>query len=237
MTFRINSKLDTAALAKTYKAEGRVQIRDFLEAASADEMYASIHENVIWDWAYFEGTERKTLNGRGMKEMIARRQSELMHKIYLQARTDYQQLLFECRLDEDASVQSTKDPAKVSTIAEFLLSDEFGAAMNAVTGSKDAKGIDDIHATWTNRDHFRNDTGTAPDKPESGAMFMLDLAKDWRANWGGAMMFPNDDGGIDECWVPSFNSLSIIAAPARHAITYVTSYSEGFRLSVWGHAK
>lgn len=63
---------------------------------------------------------------------------------------------------------------------------------------------------------------------------MLNLSRDWRADWGGALVFEGADGHIEEGFAPAFNALNIFAVPMRHAVTQVAGFAPADRLSITG---
>lgn len=64
--------------------------------------------------------------------------------------------------------------------------------------------------------------------------YVLNFTRDWRADWGGNLLFYGPDGHIEHGWVPAFNALNLFVVPTRHAVTEVASFAPRFRYSIVG---
>jgi len=64
--------------------------------------------------------------------------------------------------------------------------------------------------------------------------YVLNFSRDWRADWGGNLVFYGADGHIQQGWVPAFNALNLFVVPTRHAVTQVASFAARDRLSIVG---
>ena len=68
--------------------------------------------------------------------------------------------------------------------------------------------------------------------------YVLNLSRDWEADWGGLLHFVDDAGGVSASYVPNFNSLSLFKVPARHHVGLVAPWARQPRLAItgWWHA-
>ena len=64
--------------------------------------------------------------------------------------------------------------------------------------------------------------------------YVLNLTGRWRADWGGMLLFLDDQDHVAEGYVPAFNALNIFRVPQRHAVSFVTPYAGAARLSITG---
>ena len=64
--------------------------------------------------------------------------------------------------------------------------------------------------------------------------YVLNLTRDWRADWGGVLAFEGAHGHIEEGFAPAYNALNIFAVPMPHAVTQVASFAPRDRLSITG---
>lgn len=229
MTIALNDKLKTAAYTKEFKAKGRVRVPGVLSAEGADALYAAIRDNCVWNIRYRKDGESTTLSGQELQSRIQRRQRELMERIYTGAQNGYQHLYFVCPLS--SPLPDGSDP--LAEAKAFFDSDEFLEVLRKVTGVKKGALLD-VLARWTNRDHFETDNAEALDGQDKKFVFTLDLAPNWRGDWGGHLNFLDDDGAEEERWAPGYNSLDIYTVPARTSISYVTPFVGEFRLAVCG---
>ena len=162
--------------------------------------------------------------------MTERRRKELMQRLFLQAREGFQYLRFECPTDE---IPDAKDPKALTDADVFFKSNDFRDFLRAVSGEKDGEPRG-LHARWLNREKFMADSALAANRPDCKLYFSMDVTRTWRPNWGGQLMFLDDDGEIEEAWAPAFNRLNIYSGSARHFINYVAPYEGGLALSICG---
>nr|WP_240902836.1 2OG-Fe(II) oxygenase family protein [Caulobacter sp. SLTY] len=64
--------------------------------------------------------------------------------------------------------------------------------------------------------------------------YVLNLTARWRADWGGILMFLDEEDHVAEGYTPSFNALNIFRVPQRHAVSMVAPYAGEPRLSITG---
>ena len=64
--------------------------------------------------------------------------------------------------------------------------------------------------------------------------YVLNMTAEWRPDWGGLLLFLDEDGHVAEGYTPAFNALNIFRVPARHAVSFVTPAAGAPRLSVTG---
>jgi len=69
--------------------------------------------------------------------------------------------------------------------------------------------------------------------------YVLNLSRDWEADWGGLLQFIDARGNVVDTFVPRFNSLSLFKVPFGHVVTPVAPWAGGPRLAItgWWHAK
>lgn len=230
MKYKLNEGLELKKLAKAFKKTGRAQARDALEGKSAEALSETIEKMAIWRTVYMEGAKERGLLGNEMNAKTNRRRNELMQRIYIQARDQYQYLRYDCPTDE---IPNAKDPKALKDADDFFNSDGFRDFLRSVAGAKDGK-LENIHARWLQREQFMTDSALATSLPECKLWFSMDVTRKWQPHWGGHLNFLDKDGEIEEAWSPGFNRLNIYAGGTRHSITYVTPFHDAFCLSICG---
>lgn len=66
------------------------------------------------------------------------------------------------------------------------------------------------------------------------AAFVINLTKDWRADWGGALHILDNESQIKQSFLPSFNEVNIFKVPVEHYVGIVAPFAKGSRLSITG---
>jgi Rps23 Pro-64 3,4-dihydroxylase Tpa1-like proline 4-hydroxylase len=124
------------------------------------------------------------------------------------------------------------DP-RLFSVLQFLNSDAFLGFVRRLTGDDRAVFADAI-ATRYLPGHFL--TAHDDEAPGENRLFayVLNLTGRWRADWGGMLLFLDEQDHVAEGYVPAFNALNIFRVPQRHAVSFVTPYAGGPRLSVTG---
>jgi Rps23 Pro-64 3,4-dihydroxylase Tpa1-like proline 4-hydroxylase len=121
----------------------------------------------------------------------------------------------------------------VSEVTGFLNGPDFLAFVRTVTGD-DRIDFADAQATRYRPGHVLTGHDDAAEGKNRLYAYVLNLTRDWRADWGGVLAFEGADGHIDEGFAPAFNALNLFAVPMRHAVTQVASFAPRDRLSITG---
>ena len=64
--------------------------------------------------------------------------------------------------------------------------------------------------------------------------YAFTFTPNWRTDYGGILHFLDEEGHVDEGYLPTFNALNLFRIPALHAVSYVTPYAQGGRYSIIG---
>jgi Rps23 Pro-64 3,4-dihydroxylase Tpa1-like proline 4-hydroxylase len=64
--------------------------------------------------------------------------------------------------------------------------------------------------------------------------YVLNLTPAWNADWGGLLQFIDDGGNVIDAFLPRFNTLSLFAVPAGHAVSMVAPWAGQDRLAITG---
>ncbi len=116
---------------------------------------------------------------------------------------------------------------------DFLNSPAFIDFARAVTGD-DRIDLADAQASRYRPGHVltaHNDVSPGKNRLYG---YVLNFSRDWRADWGGNLVFYGPDGNIQMGWSPAFNALNLFVVPTLHAVTEVASFAARDRLSIVG---
>lgn len=122
-------------------------------------------------------------------------------------------------------------------VHDFINGPGFLNLVAEVTGD-DRLGFADVMATRYLPDHFLTAHGDENPKERRLYAYVLNLTPVWRADWGGVLMFLDEDGHVAEGYVPAYNALNLFAVPQTHCVSMVTRLARTPRLSItgWIHA-
>lgn len=230
MILRLSPALDVAALRPAFAARRRLHIPGVLDPDSAEAVVAAIEAFDGWKVSVSAGGEAFELPLKGRVAAEPGKQGWID-----QARVDgadpRMQYIFDTRRLDMEPEDAPRDA--VSAVLGFLNGDDFIAFARGVTGD-DRIDFADAQATRYRPGHVL----TGHDDMAAGKnrlyAYVLNLTREWRADWGGLLAFEGADGHIEAGFVPAFNALNLFAVPMRHTVTQVAGFAPRDRLSITG---
>lgn len=234
--FAINPALDLAAHAARFAATGRVQLRNVLTEESARELQAVLARGTPWGMAVGAGTgkpasfsaaETRTPQGNQALQQAARAAEE--HS----ARGEYGFRFAHYPIIE--AMQQGWDPGGAHEILlEHINAPAFLELARAVT-SIDSLFKADAQATLFAPGHYLGQHIDSHVAEGWEVAYVLNLARDdWHPDWGGHLLFLDEEGDIIEGFRPRFNALNLFRVPQPHLVSYVPPFAPIGRLAVTG---
>lgn len=229
--FVINPALDRDALARTFRNTGRLRIANFLSEGALPMLQSlwkredSIHVVSAPGGALeFDAAAKAALSEEEW--------STIERDAYLRARTEFQYryelLAVPSRIDAD-------DPTEpLDLFAQFMASASTQDFLCAVTGETGALDFSDGQATAYGCGDFltRHDDDVAG--KSRIAAFVCGLTPVWQLDWGGLLLFHEDEGDTTFGLVPKFNTLDLFAVPRLHSVSAVTAAAPHRRFAITG---
>ena len=227
---RLAPGLDRAALAGTFRADGgRLHVPRLLTDDSAGAVAAVLEAETRWKTTVAAGGTflELPLNGRTAEDPAKQAWLD-------EARVDGASPVIQYIFDVRRLTAERDGPGDAAdAVLDFLNGPEFLGFARAVTGD-DRIDFADAQASRYRPGHVltvHNDR--MPGKNRLYA-YVLGFTRDWRADFGGTLVFPGDDGHIERGFVPAFNALNLFSVPRRHAVTEIASFAPRDRLSIVG---
>lgn len=230
---RIDPLLKPGSMTAVFRRFGRLHIPGLLVPEDA----AALQRAVIGA----SGWRRSIHLGPGqdldlpMDEYMARPEAEraaLEAEVHAAARDSFRYMFDTVRIGQDILLGKTVDAALAEAYA-FLNSETFLSFVRRLTGDHRPVYCDAM-ATRYLPSHFL----TAHDDEAEGRhrlyAFVLNLTGRWRADWGGMLLFLDEEDHVSEGYMPVFNSLNIFQVPQRHAVSIVAPFAAGPRLAITG---
>ncbi|MDE1468317.1 2OG-Fe(II) oxygenase [Aurantiacibacter sp. D1-12] len=235
--FELNPDLDRAALAEEFARERRLQVPQVLTDETARELRMVMQHHTEWGIALQAGATGEPRNFRPaeLKDPQKQRQAMEMGQQTDQAaaRGDYAYRALRYSLVE--GLQSGWDPdSPYAVLLEHLNAEPFLGFMRTITGMPDLVKAD-AHASCFASQHFlgrHNDSHVAEGWRIA---YVLNLTIDnWHPDWGGYLVFYDEDGNVETGFKPEFNTLNLFAVPQDHAVTYVPPFAPKGRYAING---
>lgn len=216
---------------------GRVQVADFLQPEAATRLHDCLHREVPWTLALRDGAGARTIDHASYTALAPHELARLLADTAADARNDDGLAGFRFAYDSYMMItayQQGRDPGLLlHRVLEAFNTPVWLAAMRALTGDD---GINRVNAQATRYlpGHFLRYHTDEDSREGRRFAYVLNLSRDWRADWGGLLQFIDDDGGVIDSFLPRWNTLSVFAVPAGHAVSLVAPWAGEERLSITG---
>ena len=226
----INNALDVEHWRDALARRGRVQITDFLQPEAADVLHACLANDLPWQVAE-NSTGTARTSGRGVAWSQAD-ERVLFDAAYRRARDEYQ-FVYDSYMLVKAAQENWDPHLPVRALLEVFNSPDYLDFMRYLTGDG---GIASINAQATRyrpgqflQLHYDIHSGE-----DWRYAYVLNLSRDWQADWGGLLHFVDDGGNVVDSFVPKWNSLSMFKVPYGHFVSLVAPWAKQPRLAITG---
>lgn len=230
--FSINPGHDPLRLRHEFATKGRIHIPDFLAESEATELLSFLVNSEVWKLVVNSGDKVFELDRRQQANLAAQEKQQLEQAVHAQARYGFQYCYESIRVP-DADRDRRLSGTVIDDFARFLSQppalDFFRALLE-----DDSITFADAQATAYGPGHLL----TAHDDNVAGknrrAAFVMNLSRDWSADWGGLLAFHSPGSPTAEVLIPSFNGINIFKIPQTHSVTMVAPFVPRRRYSITG---
>lgn len=233
--FELNPALDRKALAARFAATGRVQIRDVLTEESAREMLMVLARGTPWGMAVGAGLDKprsfsagEMRSPQGQQELAAAARSAEDQT----ARGEYGFRFAHYPIL--TAVQEGWDPGGPHEVMlEHINAPAFMELAREVTGLNLFKA--DGQATLFAPTHYLGRHIDSHVAEGWEVAYVLNLSReDWHPDWGGYLLFLDEEGDVVEGFRPRFNALNLFRVPTSHLVSYVPPFAPVGRMAMTG---
>jgi Rps23 Pro-64 3,4-dihydroxylase Tpa1-like proline 4-hydroxylase len=212
---------------------GRVHIPGVLTAEAAEAVYRSLAEETPW---------RRTLNSSQNKRVTLYLdayytrpeawRAELEAAVHHQAALGFQ-YVFD-NYDLATEIEAGRRHGLVcEAVYDYFNSPPFLDFLRKATGEPRIAYCD-AQATRYTRGQFLNEHDDTAEGRDRLFAYVLSLTPEWKADWGGLLLFLDEDGHVAEGYTPRFNSLNLFRVPVRHCVSAVAAFCPAARYSITG---
>ncbi|HYE47559.1 MAG TPA: 2OG-Fe(II) oxygenase family protein [Caulobacter sp.] len=231
---RLDPGLRPAAYAPVFKQFGRLHIPGLLVSQDAAELAKAVAGSQAWRRSIRladDGTDLDVPLGEFLALDPARR-AELERQAHESARDAFRYMFDTVRIGQDLEAGRPVEPA-LAAVQAFVNSDGFLGFLRTLTGDGRIVYCDAMATRYLPGHFLTAHDDAAPGKHRLYA-YVLNLTARWRADWGGILMFLDEEDHVAEGYTPAFNALNIFRVPQRHAVSLVAPYAGEPRLSITG---
>jgi len=221
---------DLDAIHETFATRRRIQVKHFLEPDSADALRAGFDTPTDWYLAYTERGQNVESAMAEIDKLTPEQKRKFQAQIDRTASTGFQFAFPQYYVTEEVK-RGTEHALNIAN--EFVNSEGFLGFMRRLTGVPEIR-FADVLASAYGPGHYLTDHDDTHGSRERVAAFVINLTRKWNRNWGGHLVFFDEDGNIEEGMIPTYNCLNVFQIPQAHAVQYVAPFAQGTRTSLTG---
>lgn len=236
--FEINPAIDREACARRFAERTRVQIRDVLTRETAEEIRMILQRGTHWSMAVLGGESREKPRTYRHFDLATPAGAQEVNRAFAAAHEASASGDYAFRYAHypivDALNERWEPDGPFELLLEYLNAPEFLALARDVTGIDNLVKADG-QATLFAPNHYLGRHIDSHVAEGWRVAYVLNLAPDtWHPDWGGYLMFLDDDGDVVEGFRPRFNALNLFAVPQTHLVTYVPPFAPLGRYAITG---
>jgi Rps23 Pro-64 3,4-dihydroxylase Tpa1-like proline 4-hydroxylase len=229
----LNDAIDIAGARAALARDGRVQVADYLQPDAAERLRQCLDQEVPWMLALRDGEGPRTIAHETYAAMAPDKVATLLHDVADSARGGGYRFAYDSYMMVRA-YQEGRDPGLLlHRVLELFNSVQYLDFARALTGDDGVRRIN-AQATRYRRGHFLREHTDIDSAEGRRFAYVLNLSRDWRADWGGLLQFIDEDGRVVDTFLPRWNSLSLFKVPAGHAVSLVAPWADDDRLAITG---
>lgn len=233
--FELNPAIDRDAARKEFAAHGRTQIRDLLTPETAKAIQDILATQTRWGLAWQAGSDGPHgLRDSDVAAMTPADKQAIGQKLGSAMQgEDYAFFYSQYRM-LDAYLGKWDEGGPHDLLVEHLNAEPMLGLVREVSGFDDIMKAD-AQATLYGAGQFlavHDDSHPAEGRKVA---YVLNLSRDdWRPDWGGYLLFYDEEGDVVAGFRPRFNALNLFAVPQRHSVTYVPPFAPIGRFAITG---
>ena len=235
MKISIHPDHDPKALGAGLKAHGRLQIPNFFPADVADHLYGLLQNNQTWFVAYNNQNKFYEVPHAEVAALPPAQRQKLGQQIARGAHEGFQ-YFFQQYYISDAVNHGREPGHALHDMHHYVNSAPFLDFMRTLTGDSSVRVADSFASRYL-PGHFLTQHDDTHETDDRITAYVISMTKDWKADWGGNLLFYDADGNIEGGFKPTFNTLNIFMVPRPHAVSHVAPFAGGARTSFLGWLK
>lgn len=226
---RINSDLDTGALARSYAKNRKIRLPGLL-SSGALELHDHLQQSS--EWIHLVTGPKGVLehDRRAQRRLGTVRVNGIGLEAQARAREAFQYRYEAIRVPEPYEGER-RDP--LGQFAALMASAEMKELLGGIIGAQ-VGGFADGQATAYGPGDFLTLHDDAVEGKNRLAAFVYGLTPGWRLDWGGLLLFHGERDRDAEALAPRFNTLDLFAVPRAHSVSLVSYAAAHRRYAITG---
>lgn len=229
----INEALDIAHWRAQLQAIGRVQVEGFLQPEAAERLRACLAHEVPWTLALRDASGSRTVPASEYAAMAPNALDSLLARTAVDARGGGFRFAYDSYMMVRAYTEGRDPDLLLHRVLEFLNAPPYVQLCQALSNDARVRRVN-AQATRYRPGHFLRQHSDEDSREGRLYAYVINLSRDWRADWGGLLQFVDLKGRVVDTFLPRWNTLSLFAVPAEHVVTMVMPWAEQERLAITG---
>jgi len=233
--FELNPAIDRATAKHRFAADRRVQLRDVLTPRTAETIHTILSSQTRWGLAWRAAEDGPHgIPSEQLAKLSPAEEQGIREKLTSALRgRDYGFVYAQYRM-LDAYLEKWDAGGPLDLIVEHLNSEPFLDLVREVTGMPELIKAD-AQATLYGPSHFLSEHDDSHVAEGWRIAYVLSFCEaDWRPDWGGYLMFYDEDGDVLAGFRPRFNALNLFRVPQKHNVTFVPPFAPVARFAITG---
>ncbi len=215
-----------------YCRHGRVTIRPFIADAEAEQLGQDLLRRKDW---------RVRMKGEGPRTYEFAREDleqwepaklEALRRLVAPSGEETFSYVYERIVIRDEENRPCEKGTPLAEFAAFMSSQPVLDLIARITGEDRIEFADAFASRYTKGDYLTiHQDGSDSNRRVA---YVFGLSTGWRPEWGGLLLFHDDEGNVGRGICPQFNTLTLFAVPQKHSVTLVAPFAPTARLSVAG---
>lgn len=230
--FELNPALDRAALAAAFARDRRVQVRDMLTPETAEEVHRVLMATP-WGLAVNPDGRSRGIRHAELRAMPQAERNAIGAGIARSVQQGGYGFVYHHYPMVTAYTERWAPDGAHDLLIEYLNAEPMLGLVRDVTGMPGLLKADGS-ATLFAPNQFLGLHSDSHVAQGWQVAYVLNFARDWKPDWGGYLLFHDEDGDVIMGYRPRFNTLNLFAVPQWHSVSYVPPFAPPGRLAISG---
>ncbi len=233
--FALNPALDVPAIAAALAANRIVQVEEALVPAAAEALWQILRQQTPFGlaWAGDGQPGGQHVRPEQLRSMAPAQKAAMGNAAASAAGAGRFAFLYGQYPLVEAYVQQWHPGHPLYQLLEEINAEPSLAFARAVSGHDDIIRAD-AQATLYAGGHFLTEHDDLVAHEGRRLAYVLNLARDWKPDWGGYLNFLDAAGNITAGFMPRFNTLNLFLVPMRHQVSHVPPFAPPGRYAITG---
>lgn len=227
----IGDHVDVPLCRERLLGQGRAQVADYLQPEVAQRLHHCLAREVPWTLAVRDGTGARTIDHAAYAAMDAEQRARLLADV-ADAKGEFR-FAYESYMMVTAYQEGRDPDLALHRVLEVFNSPQYLAFLRELTGDARIRRVN-AQATRYRAGHFLRYHTDAESREGRLYAYVLNLTRDWQADWGGLLQFVDGEGRVTDTFLPRWNTLSLFKVPTGHAVSLVAPWAEQDRMAITG---